>query len=194
MKILGWLKKKKTTKKMDIESYKNICPDCGGEGFRIRDNHYIADNDYSRRYSICRRCNGTGRYHSYMDNDQSNLRKGIQYPAQVNQPLQSEGITNLRACRIAGISLSLTRIRHLLRMDFIFAHILSMGFKSGLYGGRQRYCTFCSNQFAHKIAMVRFEIIHNDSRPRESKAEGRFPGILQKRSFVVPSSKVIQAN
>ena len=26
----------------------------------------------------------------------------------------------------------------------------------------ERYCTFCSNQFAHKIAMMRSEIVHND--------------------------------
>lgn len=45
MKLLGWLKKKK-----------------------INDNHYLADNDYERRYSSCRRCNGTGRYHSDIDN------------------------------------------------------------------------------------------------------------------------------
>ena len=26
----------------------------------------------------------------------------------------------------------------------------------------ERYCTFCSNQFAHRIAMMRSEIVHND--------------------------------
>ena len=29
----------------------------------------------------------------------------------------------------------------------------------------ERYCTFCPNQFAHKIAMVRSEIVHNDIVP-----------------------------
>ena len=71
MKLLGWLKKKKAKKDVKVQTDKDdrdVCPECGGKGYRINDNHYLADNDYERRYSSCRRCNGTGRYHSDTDN------------------------------------------------------------------------------------------------------------------------------
>jgi len=71
MKLLGWKKKKKAKKDVKVQTDKddrNVCPECGGKGYKINDNHYLADNDYERRYSSCRRCNGTGRYHSDIDN------------------------------------------------------------------------------------------------------------------------------
>lgn len=71
MKIFGWWKKKKTNQEVKAQPDKDdrgICPDCGGQDYSIKDNHYLADNDYEWRYSSCRRCNGTGRYHSNIDN------------------------------------------------------------------------------------------------------------------------------
>ena len=71
MKLLGWLKKKKAKKDVKVQTDKDdrdVCPECGGKGYRINDNRYLADNDYDRRYSSCRRCKGTGRYHSDIDN------------------------------------------------------------------------------------------------------------------------------
>lgn len=71
MKIFGWLKKKKVNKDVTIQTAKDdrgVCPECGGQGYSINDNHYLADNDYERRYLSCRRCSGTGRYHSDIDN------------------------------------------------------------------------------------------------------------------------------
>lgn len=70
MQMFGWWKRKKTTKKVDSQSDtkdKDICPDCGGESYCINENHYIADNDYSRRYLPCKRCSGTGRCDSNID-------------------------------------------------------------------------------------------------------------------------------
>lgn len=69
MKIFGLFKK--VYKKIDERTGRDdesVCSECEGEGYIINDNHYFVDNyydyDYERRYSICRRCSGTGRYHS----------------------------------------------------------------------------------------------------------------------------------
>lgn len=70
MEIFGRLKKKKVNKEVKVQTDKDdrgVCPECGGQGYSINDNHYLADNDYERRYSSCKRCNGTGRYHSHID-------------------------------------------------------------------------------------------------------------------------------
>lgn len=70
MNIFGWWKRKKTAKKVNSQSDKedkDICPECSGQGYSINYNHYVADTDYGRRYSSCRRCNGTRHYHSNID-------------------------------------------------------------------------------------------------------------------------------
>lgn len=71
MNIFRWRKKRKKTKTTTLQSIskddQEICPECGGRGYKLNDNHYLADNDYEQRYSSCRRCNGTGRYHSNID-------------------------------------------------------------------------------------------------------------------------------
>lgn len=72
MGIFTWWRRKKTCKtdsQLSRDSEKDVCPECGGRGCTINDNHYIVDtgyeyNDYERRYSICKSCHGTGRYHS----------------------------------------------------------------------------------------------------------------------------------
>lgn len=47
---------------------KDICPECNGQGYYLNDSHYLVDaDDYERRYLSCRRCNGTGRYHTNRD-------------------------------------------------------------------------------------------------------------------------------
>ena len=67
MKIFGWWKRKEIQKEVKTQASKaenDICPECGGRGYKINDNHYLVDNDdYERRYPSCRRCYGTGRYH-----------------------------------------------------------------------------------------------------------------------------------
>lgn len=67
MNLFGWWNKKKADKAVSLESpedEKDICPECGGQGYIVNDNHYIADgDDYERRYFSCKRCHGTGRYH-----------------------------------------------------------------------------------------------------------------------------------
>ena len=72
MNILGWWKKRKATEKTKTQLVnkgdKDICPECGGRGYSVNDNHYLADgDDYEQRYQSCRRCHGTGRYHSDID-------------------------------------------------------------------------------------------------------------------------------
>ncbi len=68
MKIFEWWKRKEIQKEVKTQAPKaenDICPECGGRGYNINANHYLADNDdYERRYPSCRRCYGTGRYHS----------------------------------------------------------------------------------------------------------------------------------
>lgn len=66
--MFGWRKRKKIKEKAQADKKdKDICPDCSGKGYCVNENHYIADSDYSRHYSPCRRCNGTGNYHSNID-------------------------------------------------------------------------------------------------------------------------------
>lgn len=71
MNLFGWWKRKKTGKKVNPQSNKevrDICPECSGQGYSINDNYYFTDgDDYERRYSSCRKCNGTGRYHTNTD-------------------------------------------------------------------------------------------------------------------------------
>ena len=72
MGIFTWWSRKKirkTDSQLDRDTEKDVCPECGGKGCTINDNHYVADNDYEyndyeRQYSSCKRCHGTGRYHS----------------------------------------------------------------------------------------------------------------------------------
>lgn len=71
MNLVGWWNKKKAIKKVKPPSDKedkDICPECSGQGYSINDNLYLAEcDDYERRYSSCKRCNGTGCYHSNID-------------------------------------------------------------------------------------------------------------------------------
>lgn len=61
-------KRSKVTKTQFLKEGKDICPECGGKGYDLNDNHYLADSeDYERRYPICRRCHGTGHYYSDID-------------------------------------------------------------------------------------------------------------------------------
>lgn len=67
MNIFRWLKKRKTEEKVVYQSASknenDVCPECGGQGYNLNHNHYLADsNDYDRRYLICRRCHGAGHY------------------------------------------------------------------------------------------------------------------------------------
>lgn len=39
---------------------KQICPECGGSGETLNENHYIADTSWENRYVVCRRCFGIG--------------------------------------------------------------------------------------------------------------------------------------
>ncbi|WP_300857355.1 hypothetical protein [uncultured Clostridium sp.] len=71
MKIFGRLKKKKINadvKKQTDKDDRDVCPEYGGQGYCINENHYLADYDYEHQYSICWRCSGIGRYHSDIDN------------------------------------------------------------------------------------------------------------------------------
>lgn len=71
MNLFGWRKKKiadKTTNLKSLKEEKNICPECRGQGYTINDDSYFVDHDdYESGYSCCRRCNGTGYYHSNID-------------------------------------------------------------------------------------------------------------------------------
>lgn len=62
------MKQKKYAKKVNLQSNtmdKDICLECNGQGYCLNDSHYLVDaDDYERRYLSCRRCNGTGRYHT----------------------------------------------------------------------------------------------------------------------------------
>lgn len=71
MKAFMRLKKVEESREVNVYTYKDdssICLECGGYGYSINDNHYLADNDYQRRYLICRNCNGTGRHYFNVDN------------------------------------------------------------------------------------------------------------------------------
>ena len=69
MILLGWWNKKEMDKTVALQPNKDekgICPECGGQGYSFNDDHCFEDcDDYERSYFYCRRCNGTGYYHSY---------------------------------------------------------------------------------------------------------------------------------
>lgn len=44
----------------DCDSDRIICPECGGKGEVINENHLIADTSWKNRYTICSRCFGIG--------------------------------------------------------------------------------------------------------------------------------------
>lgn len=68
MRILGWWKKAKKVKDAKAQPPRmenDICPECGGQGYILNDNHYLTESeDYERNHPTCRRCHGTGYYRS----------------------------------------------------------------------------------------------------------------------------------
>ena len=52
------IKIEKDTRYIDRERL--ICPQCGGSGETLNENHYIADTSRENRYVVCRRCFGIG--------------------------------------------------------------------------------------------------------------------------------------
>ena len=70
--------------------------------------------------------------------DESGINTNLTRHYARNHPLQSFVLTASKAAFTASGSSDAIRIFLFLRMDFIFDHIFSIGFKSGLYGGKYR--------------------------------------------------------
>ena len=51
------------------------CPNCGGTGEILNDDHYTADCYPERRYITCNRCFGTGVLHKITKNDRQKNEK-----------------------------------------------------------------------------------------------------------------------
>lgn len=66
----------------------------------------------------------------------SNPKKYHLKPTAENHPMQSEGIILENAVLIESGSKSEVLVFNIRKTDFIFDHIISIGLKSGLYGGR----------------------------------------------------------
>lgn len=55
-----------------IDRERLICPECGGSGETLNENHYKADTSWEKRYVTCRRCFGIGTIRREI-NDESSL-------------------------------------------------------------------------------------------------------------------------
>lgn len=68
----------------------------------------------------------------------SNSPNHRQYPSALNQPTQSRWLTHKKAQETVLGKSSAVRHSHLRKSAFTFDHSISIGFISGLYGGRYR--------------------------------------------------------
>ena len=68
----------------------------------------------------------------------SNFPNYRQYPSALNQPTQSRWLTHKSAQETVSGKSSAVRHFHLRKSAFTFDHSISIGFISGLYGGRYR--------------------------------------------------------
>ena len=57
-------------------------------------------------------------------------------PTAENQPMQSDDVILEKAVLMASGSIEISLILIIRKIDFIFDHIISIGLKSGLYGGK----------------------------------------------------------